>query len=201
MSWTAPRTWVTDEVVTSSLMNTHVRDNELALYHPLALETADRDVASTASELSLWSTTAGGVTVPANAMGTNGAIRVHFVGDYLWNNNAADTVTVRVKFGGSTVLSAWSDVMSGGSLSASRFAWDLAVCVCNRGATNAQVVQSVMNVDIGVNVYDTGTRVRIATSAVNTTVAQTLDVTAQWSAASAGNSIKKFWAQMLLGQN
>lgn len=31
MSWTAPRTWVTGEVVTSSEMNTHVRDNELDL--------------------------------------------------------------------------------------------------------------------------------------------------------------------------
>lgn len=27
MAWTAPRTWVTNEVVTSSIMNTHVRDN------------------------------------------------------------------------------------------------------------------------------------------------------------------------------
>lgn len=27
MAWTAPRTWVTGEVVTSSIMNTHVRDN------------------------------------------------------------------------------------------------------------------------------------------------------------------------------
>lgn len=27
MAWTAPRTWVTGEVVTASLMNTHVRDN------------------------------------------------------------------------------------------------------------------------------------------------------------------------------
>ena len=29
MSWTAPRTWVASEVVTASLMNTHVRDNLL----------------------------------------------------------------------------------------------------------------------------------------------------------------------------
>lgn len=27
MAWTAPRTWVTGEVVTASIMNTHVRDN------------------------------------------------------------------------------------------------------------------------------------------------------------------------------
>lgn len=29
MSWTSPRTWVANEVVTASLMNTHVRDNLL----------------------------------------------------------------------------------------------------------------------------------------------------------------------------
>lgn len=31
MAWTAPRTWVTSELVTSSLLNTHLRDNLLAL--------------------------------------------------------------------------------------------------------------------------------------------------------------------------
>ena len=29
MAWTAPRTWVTAEIVTASIMNTHVRDNLL----------------------------------------------------------------------------------------------------------------------------------------------------------------------------
>lgn len=31
MAWTAPRTWVAGEVVTASLMNTHIRDNEKML--------------------------------------------------------------------------------------------------------------------------------------------------------------------------
>ena len=31
MAWTAPRTWVAAEVVTAAIMNTHVRDNLLAL--------------------------------------------------------------------------------------------------------------------------------------------------------------------------
>jgi len=31
MGWTAPRTWVTGEVVTAAIMNTHVRDNLNAL--------------------------------------------------------------------------------------------------------------------------------------------------------------------------
>jgi hypothetical protein len=30
-AWTAPRTWVTSEVVTATMMNTHVRDNLLAI--------------------------------------------------------------------------------------------------------------------------------------------------------------------------
>ncbi len=30
-TWTAPRTWTTGELVTSSIMNTHIRDNELVL--------------------------------------------------------------------------------------------------------------------------------------------------------------------------
>ena len=31
MAWTAPRTWVSSELVTAALMNTHVRDNDTAL--------------------------------------------------------------------------------------------------------------------------------------------------------------------------
>ena len=31
MSWTTPRTWVTNEMVSASIMNVHVRDNFLAL--------------------------------------------------------------------------------------------------------------------------------------------------------------------------
>lgn len=31
MSWTAPRTWVTGETLTSTLLNTHLRDNMIAL--------------------------------------------------------------------------------------------------------------------------------------------------------------------------
>ena len=31
MVWTAPRTWVTAEIITASLFNTHIRDNSLAL--------------------------------------------------------------------------------------------------------------------------------------------------------------------------
>lgn len=31
MAWTSPRTWVSGEVITAALLNTHVRDNQLEL--------------------------------------------------------------------------------------------------------------------------------------------------------------------------
>ena len=31
MAWTAPRSWVADEVVTADVMNAHVRDNLKAI--------------------------------------------------------------------------------------------------------------------------------------------------------------------------
>lgn len=34
MAWTAPRTWVAGEVLTASLLNTHLRDNLLAISDP-----------------------------------------------------------------------------------------------------------------------------------------------------------------------
>ena len=52
MAWTAPRTWVTAEVVTAALMNTHVRDN--------LLETASAKV-TTAGDL-VYATAANALT-------------------------------------------------------------------------------------------------------------------------------------------
>lgn len=47
MAWSAPRTWVTSEIVTAALMNAHVRDNLLAL-NGFVRKTADQSVASSA---------------------------------------------------------------------------------------------------------------------------------------------------------
>lgn len=71
MAWTAPRTWVTDEVVTAALLNTHLRDNLIALKDPpssdyVLNEGADDTTSSTsfgdvdATNLSLTITTVGG---------------------------------------------------------------------------------------------------------------------------------------------
>jgi hypothetical protein len=47
MAWTAPRTWVTGEVVTAAIMNTHVRDNLNAMEsHLIVRKTSDQSVTS-----------------------------------------------------------------------------------------------------------------------------------------------------------
>lgn len=38
-SWTSPRTWVDDELVTATLLNTHLRDNQQYLYDAMAIGT------------------------------------------------------------------------------------------------------------------------------------------------------------------
>lgn len=49
MAWTAPRTWSTGELVTATMMNTHVRDNLLALKTPPAASVATFSATSTTS--------------------------------------------------------------------------------------------------------------------------------------------------------
>ena len=41
MAWTAPRTWVANDVLTAAQLNTDVRDNELFLKENILLEEAD----------------------------------------------------------------------------------------------------------------------------------------------------------------
>ena len=82
MAWTAPRTWVTGEIVTAALMNSAIRDN--------FLETSAATV-----------TTAGDIAFAdaANSMGSRlaiGAATTHLVSDGsapVWRANATDTDT------------------------------------------------------------------------------------------------------------
>lgn len=205
MAWTDYDTTLFQDgdVLTEANLTTYVGDNLMSLPHKLALDTADRDVANTTSELSIWSTTAGGFTVPANKLGTNGSLEVLLWGDYLWNNNVANTVTIRVKFGGATVLTPWA-AAPGSSLSATRFGWWIKVMIANRGATNSQIIGTMGGTTFNTASAPGFTNLGAAapvTGAVDTTVNQTFDISAQWSAASVNNSWKKVWSRALLARN
>lgn len=186
------------DILTEPNIVTYIGDNLMSLPHRLAMDAADREVVSTTSELSFWSTTAGGVTVPANAMGANGSVCMWLKGDYLFNNSNGDTLTIRVKWGGSTVATPFSAALR--TISASRFGWWLKIYVDNRASASAQVVSQVGFIFNTTTVQNEVATLPV-TAAIDTTAAQTLDVTAQWSASSANNSWKKLWAITTLARN
>ncbi len=202
MSWTTPRTWVTDEVITSSLLNTHVRDNELALPHPYDYAPADVDVVNTVTETSLWSK-----LITGGDLGPNGLLHLTLLGDLLYNNSTLDTATVRFKFGGATVLGLGLGT-PGIQLNAARRPWIYHVLLSNRGASNSQLLHASFGrahdfpdaspgIGGGSSVVEFGQ----ATAAVDTTVDQTFEVTAQWNAASVNDSFRKRSGVLYLARN
>src|SRR3972149_6508859 len=101
MAWTAPRTYVVNEVLTASIFNTDHRNNQLALLHPYHSESADKDVVSTVTETTLFDTAP---VITGNDLGANGRLLVEVEGGCLYNNSVSDTIRLRVKFGGTTVI-------------------------------------------------------------------------------------------------
>lgn len=82
MAWTAPRSWVADEVVTADVMNTHVRDNLKAIgdawtsYTPTLSQGASSNIAKTvnyAKYVAAGKLIIVSVKVSATAAGTAGS--------------------------------------------------------------------------------------------------------------------------------
>lgn len=164
------------------------------------------DVAATNAETTLYT-----FNITGGTMSIDSLLRLTLKGDFLYNNNIADTLTIRVKFGGATIL---SNVQSGAALSALRFRWKLRVEIPNLGSLTSQDADAEMianttnvgtpatgigrltfleaaNLDITRDSPNGGLLGTAAPLAVDTAVAQTLAVTAQWSAASANDSFRK----------
>jgi len=104
MAWTTPRTWVTSELVTASVMNTHVRDNLNHLKDDLDLDHVVRRSTNT--------TTVGNVgtgeddlmtyTLPGATLGTDGqGIRITCGGRF---RDIAEARTLKLKFGATVIF-------------------------------------------------------------------------------------------------
>lgn len=166
------------------------------------------DVQTSIAETSIYSK-----SIAANDMGMNRMLRLTLLGDYLHNNVAGDTLTFRVKFGGTTFYA--NPGTLGAVLGAARHPWQLTLCVANLGATNSQMIegqlgpvedpnQNAPTTGIGQALSSAGAQQRVAglgistLAAIDTTVAQTLDITVQWSASSANNSWRTRYAVLEL---
>lgn len=151
------------------------------------------DVASTAAETNLFSQSIG-----ANEMQTDRLLRLTLLGDLL-RNNGEDPV-LRMKFGGTTLL---EDTLAIGANSATRYPLLIECFLAELNTSNAQF--ATMRVIVpntpggaaigigdlaGLPAGKGGLLASNGTHAINTTLAQTLAVTADWVTASANSSVR-----------
>lgn len=130
-------------------------------------------VQGTTSETTIYS-----ATINANQMGASGMLEITLGGDLKNNSGLTPTLTLRVKFGGTTVCTLkvsniTSFTATGGYVIQ---AW-----IANDGNTNAQRAFALLNASKN-GTWD-GTSADYGTAAIDTTSNQTLLITAQWSTA------------------
>ncbi len=177
-----------------------VRPSNWNAAHTGAVEILDRDltqidVANDAAETSIYS-----FSVPAGALGTDGGFRLTLGGDSL--RNAAGTLIIRIKLGATTVFT--SDAFSSTNL-ADRYRWTLQV-LCLNSAADAQKWNAWMNMianvaNLSVRVGANTQKVLLegqASSGEDTAGALVLDITADFSVASASLSFRKEMALLEL---
>jgi len=151
----------------------------------------DRDVTVNEVVNTITETTVYSFSVPANTLSTNRSLRLSMIGDVLSNTGIARNLTIRVKFGATTIFTR-SD---GFSDSATRYGHALRLSLSAANATNAQVSEGTWTPKTSVGVTGevsganrwTGMHTSIAE---DSTLAQTLAITFELSAASASLSAR-----------
>jgi len=74
-------------------------------------------------------------TVPANALGANGFVKLVARGYYYNSSGAGDTITLKIKFGATTL---WADISASISTGAQKRPFDLYLHLYNTGTTGSQ---------------------------------------------------------------
>lgn len=165
--------------------------------------TAAVDVASSVAETTLYSKAVG-----AGHMSTDRMLRLTLLGDFLHNAGAGDTVTVNGKFGGTSFVADTSNL--GGTANANRQPWRMVFEIANLGAANSQYVSLQADLGNAAGTASTGIGDLAVTGpapgllgistlgTIDTTAAQTILVSVQWSASSASNSFRRRYAVLEL---
>lgn len=204
MAWTSPATSVAGSVLTAAWLNTYVRDNanllktsindDGSLKTWLDKSTTEQDVNNTNVETSIYS-----YSVTAGILSTNRALNLRLTGSYLMNVAPGPTLAFKVKFGGTTVLNASS--ITYGSQSASRAPFWLEVLINNNNSASSQrivgtLVAGLQQATGGFSATASGNFLSgfYDSLAVDTSSAQTLQVTVQHSSSNSALSFKRYAA-------
>ncbi len=153
----------------------------------------EAEVVNTATETTVYS-----YAVPGGTLGTTGVLLLKFAGNWL-ANSGNPTLYVRARFGG-TVIGVSNFAGSALANDADRAAFTGEVLICANGAANSQRAHLTiwsggrLTTEVGAPPTTSANGPVHATEhnalALDSTVAQTLAVTAQWSVAHANNSYR-----------
>ena len=139
---------------------------------------SDTTVGNTITETSIYSK-----SITANDLGSTGGVRVRLIGQYTNNTGATRTLTVKPKFGSTTLATHTLSLTTSGT----NGQYEMMVHVFNT-ATNAQRATSSVNVTRAGALVDSAFGVAL-TAAEDTTSAKTLSITVQWDSASASATL------------
>jgi hypothetical protein len=191
-AWTDPPTFVLDQLVTPTHMNTYLRDNTLALMHPVgSREFASAGPSNTLTETSLYTSPP---TIPGGAVGTSGTF-VAYIAGLQQQFFAGLSWTWRVYLGATAVL---TYTQAGGNASGTEGAFWLEVTVEALGAANAQAILVKGGTKATQAVIPT---VAYATSSVDLSADRVFDVKVQVSHAGVGDHALKQFSKQMVGKN
>lgn len=154
------------------------------------------DVVNTGAETSIYSK-----SIPGNTLGSDGALRVTFAGDSIDSSGSDSTIQFKVKFGGTTVLDSTAiPIQNNANHKTNRGS----VLIANLGATNSQQVSGTL-LQGGVSTPAGGTATNglmgtlvnsavgeYAGLAIDTTTAQTLQITVTLGTANAALEYRSY---------
>jgi hypothetical protein len=147
--------------------------------------TANATIANTTSELTMFGTGVGSLTLPANKLAAGAGLRINFWG-YKTNPGSAGTVTIRMKIGGSTLATA---VVTPGATTDTLVRAEMMI-TCRTAGVSGTVIgqgQVVMPESATANRY--WDLVSTGTTVVDTTGTLVLDVTLQWASGVATRTV------------
>lgn len=169
----------------------------------LSSVTTPVQVINTATEGSLFT-----YSVPANTLNTTEIIHVKMIGDILFNGAGTETSSIKMKWGGTTIIDITSNIIG---TNATRRLWFGDFFLAAAGSTSSQHLAYTINfttataaITTGIGQSGDGNAARwfqgqqASDPAKDATSSQTLDITYKWSAAhaSCGFRMNAAWATL-----
>jgi acyl-coenzyme A thioesterase PaaI-like protein len=151
----------------------------------LFVQTADATIASSAAETTLTAAGVGSLTLPANFFRTGKTIRVRARG-YV-SDTGTPTFRVKIKLGSTIVLDTTAIAFAGTIANDQWFVEGIITCRTT-GASGTVMGQGSYSAETNVN-SNRAAMTNTATTTIDTTASQAVDVTWQWGTSSASNTI------------